>query len=348
MQIVLEFFFLIYKVFWRHFSYMKRSIILAVTAFFVILTIVSCGERNPLRSSSEDKKVVMNIGSEKVKFEEYRYFWLNNKRDLYGEDAALDADQINEINSLTENNVLDRHGLRLLADEYGVELTSEDQMRTDAYVDSFKTDCGSDEAYKEQLLAQYINEPFLKELTADTTIAYALLDEMAARGGIAVSEDDYAAALLTDEVLCIKEIYISYPDESLKDWAKGRAEDALARLEAGESFEALMTELSDYNGDDLPPEHGYYTMQYDALDEIWEAASALSEGGHSRVIETDFGFHIVMRAKKDVSYMEGLHDELFEVFRQSRFYRAFYEFIEGVEVEYTSFGEKLAASGVEE
>lgn len=326
---------------------MKKTIAFLLT-IFVVLTIASCGERNPLKSSSEDKKTVMNIDSEQVKYEEYRYFWLNNKRDLYGEDAELTADEMEKINSLTENNVVDRHALRLLAAKYGVELTDEDKMRTDAYVDSFITDCGGDEEYKEQLLARYINEPFFKELTADTTIAFALLEEMGEKGVIAVSEQDYQNALSTDEILCIKEIYINYPDPSLRDWALDYAQSILEKLNAGESFEELMAQYSSYNTADLPPEHGYYTMQYDALDEIWNAASELEEGEYSDIVETDFGFHIVMRAKKDFDYMDSISDELYEIFRQSRFYRVFYEFRDGMEAEYTKFGNELLEKGVKD
>lgn len=307
----------------------------------IALSATGCGERNPLKSSSEDKKIVMKVGTENVRYEEYRYFWMNNKRDLYGADTQLTDEQIQNIKQLVETNITDRHVLRLLADEYGIELTADDQKRTDAYVDSFKDDCGSDEAYKEQLLEQYLNEPLFKELTQDTTIAYALLDEMGEKGGIEVSEEAYQSALMTDEVLCIKEIYITYPDETLKEWAKNRAEEVLAKLKAGDSFEELMSEYSNYNGEDLPPEHGYYTMEYDALEEIWDTAKNLREGEYSGIVETPFGYHIVMRAPKDKSYMETLHDELYEIFRQSRFYKKFYEFRAEIQVEYTSLGNNL-------
>lgn len=318
----------------------KKTAALVLSAA-IALSAAGCGERNPLKSSSEDKKIVMNVGTEKVRYEEYRYFWMNNKRDLYGEDAVLTDEQIQDIKQLVETNITDRHVLRLLADEYGIELTADDKKRTDAYVDSFRDDCGSDEAYKEQLLGQYLNEPLFKELTQDTTIAYALLDEMGEKGGIDVSEEAYQSALMTDEVLCIKEIYITYPDETLKDWAENRAEEVLAKLRAGGSFEELMSEYSNYNGEDLPPEHGYYTMEYDALEEIWDTAKNLREGECSGIVETAFGYHIVMRAPKDKNYMETLHDELYEIFRQSRFYKKFYEFRAGIQVEYTSFGKNL-------
>lgn len=323
---------------------MKTKVIsLALAALSAVtLTLSACGDRDPLKSSSEDKRIVMTVkndsGSEKVKYQEYRYFWLNNKRDLYGEDAELTDEQLEKLKTLVENNITDRHALRLLAAENGIELTSEDEVRIDAYVDSFKTDCGSDEAYVEQLLYQYLNEPFFRELTADTTIAYALLDEMAESGALAVSEEDFANALETDEILCLKEIYVTYPTAETKAWAERHIEEAMEKLSSGEStFEELMLEYSSYNPAELPPEHGYYTMQYDAIDEVWDAAKTLEEGEYSEIVESAFGFHIVLRAEKDLEYADTLHDDLYETFRQSSFYKLFYEYKENVTVEYNDF-----------
>ena len=319
----------------------KKIAALTLSAAMILTGLTACGESNPLRSSSTDKKIVMKVGDEKVKYEEYRYFYLNNKRDLYGEGAELTAEEENSIKQLVETNVVDRHTLRLMANDYGVKLTKDDEQRTNAYVETFRTTCGDDEAYKNQLKNQYLNEPFFKELTSDTTIAYALLDEMANQGGIAVSEADYEAAIKTDEVLCLKEIYITYPSAELKDWARERAEEVMAKLKAGGNFEELMAEYSNYNGDDLPPEHGYYTMEYDALEEIWDTAKDLKEGEYSDIVETAFGYHIVKRSAKDNDYIGTIHDELYEIFRQSRFYKKFYEYRSTVGVEYTEFGEGL-------
>lgn len=324
----------------------KKTAALLLGAAILATSLTACGEGNPLKSSTTDKKVVMTVGGDNVKYEEYRYFYLNNKRDLYGEGAELTADEEANIRELTETNVTDRHVLSLLAKDYGVKLTSDDKQRAQAYVDTFRTTCGDTEAYKNQLKNQYLNEPFFIELTNDTTIAYALLDEMAKQGGIAVSEADYEEAIKTDEVLCLKEIYITYPSEELKDWAKSRAEEVMAKLKAGGNFEELMTEYSNYNGEDLPPEHGYYTMEYDALEEVWNAAKDLKEGEYSGIVETAFGYHIIKRAAKDKDYIETIHDELYEIFRQSRFYEKFYEYREGIEVSYTSFGEGLSDSTV--
>ena len=326
---------------------LKKFTFFTATLMTAAAILTSCGEGNPLRSSSEDKKTVMTVGGDNVKFEEFRYFWLNNKRDLYGEGANLDENAVENLKSLVETNVSDRHALRLLAKDFGVELTADDKNRAKAYVDTFRATCGDTDAYKDQLRNQYLNEPFFIELTTDTTVAYALLDAMAEKGAIKVSEDDYNAATATDEVLCIKEIYVTWPSADYKDWAKGRVEEALAKLNAGEKFEDLMTEYSNYNPTDLPPEHGYYTMEYDALEEIWDAAKNLREGEYSGIIETDFGYHIVLRAKKDAEYMATQHDELYEIFRQSRFYEYFYEYKKTLQIEYTSFGEKLDLKGIE-
>ena len=108
----------------------KIRMIAAPLIVGAMLMTAGCGEVNPLKSTSADKKTVMTVGGEKVAYQEYRYFWMNNKRDLYGADAELTPEQTEKIKQLVETNVTDRHALRLLAAEYGVELTDEDMETT--------------------------------------------------------------------------------------------------------------------------------------------------------------------------------------------------------------------------
>ncbi len=321
----------------------KFNLTAALLSATLILT--ACGS-DPLKETSADRKTVLTVSdgtySSDASYAEYRYFRLNNKRDLFGADTELTAEQLSEVAANAEQNILDRHALYTMAESYGITVTDDDRAIADEYVDAYREACGDDDGYRTALTDQYMTDALFREVTTDTTIAFALMEELDAKDILDLSDEAFDKAAKSDELLCLKEIYIYYPDASLKDWALGRAEELTQKLDAGEDFEALMREYSSYSATELPPEHGYYTMKYDALDEIWDVASSLKEGQYSDPIVTDFGVHIVLRAKKDASYIEENREEIYEIFRQSRFYEEFYKYRDTLTVTYTDYGKELA------
>lgn len=72
------------------------------------------------------------------------------------------------------------------------------------------------------------------------------------------------------------------------------AEELLARIDAGEDFAALADEYSEDPGRLANPD-GYTFTRGRMVAEFEEAAYALSEGGHSGLVKTDYGFHIILR-----------------------------------------------------
>ncbi|MBE6612024.1 MAG: hypothetical protein E7632_05995, partial [Ruminococcaceae bacterium] len=69
-----------------------KQIFAGAMAALLLMTTACGGDGVDFAPSAEDKKIVMTVGGEKVEHQEYRYFYLNNKRDLYGEDASLTAE----------------------------------------------------------------------------------------------------------------------------------------------------------------------------------------------------------------------------------------------------------------
>lgn len=298
-------------------------------------------------STEQDKKVVMTIGGEDVEYQEYRYFLLNNKRDQFGEDAALTEEDCETLKELVEANVKNRHTLTIMADEWGVKLTDDEEQAIDTYVKQYRASCGDDETYLLALEQQYMTHDLFYDLMAESQLAYSVLDYMKSTGMIATGDEAVDAALASDEIICIKEIYVEFLSAEAKDYAKGRAEEALAALKAGGDFVELMGEYSDYSEEYLSPEHGYYTMKYDALDEIWEAAIGLDEGEYSGVVESPYGYHIVLRCPKDEAYMNENADEIFENYTYSKFYEEFYKFYNNLTPVYTDYGKSLDLAAVE-
>ncbi len=311
---------------------------------------VSCGinsSKTQFEPTAEDKKIVMTVGGENVEYQEYRYFFLNNKRDSFGADEQLTNEQTDELIAMTEENSRHRHALIKMADKYGAKLTAEEIKEADAYVDEYrKTYFGSDEEYLLALDEQYMTDYLFRELTKESTLAYSVLDKMKESGAIIRDGEEFDKVLESDEIICIKEIYVAFTTEANRDIAEKRAEEALGKLMSGAEFEDMMREYSDYNEKELSPEHGYYTMKFDALDVIYDAAAGLAEGEYSYVIESEYGFHIVKRCPKDAEYMETIREEIYENYTYAKFSEEYDSFMDTMEIVYTEYGASIDFSAV--
>jgi parvulin-like peptidyl-prolyl isomerase len=109
--------------------------------------------------------------------------------------------------------------------------------------------------------------------------------------------------MASDELLCIKEIYLENPSEETRDYVYNRAVEAHNSLKNGTDAAEVMRKYSSYNEAEMSPEHGYYTTEYEMPEYIWKAAESLDDGEISEIIESVYGYHIVIRCEKDTAYM---------------------------------------------
>lgn len=320
------------------------AVLCAVTA----LGAVSCGsQNNKFASTKAEREVVMTVGGREVQYQEFRYYFLNNKRDSYGTDAALTAEQVAETLKMTEENVRTRYALLLLAEKYGTGVTEVDIKEANAYVDGYRTGSfESDEDYLVALSHNFLTDELFRSLQSETTLAYTVLAKMKESGDIKTDRETMDAAFASDSILCLKEVYIDRNKYESEDAARERAEEALTKLMDGAEFVEVMQTYSDYDGASLSPEHGYYTMKYDALDVVWETAEKLAEGEHSYVIESEYGYHIVLRAPKDYEYMNEIRESIVENYSYAKFGEIFYPFMESLEIEYTEYGSGLDLTAI--
>ena len=128
--------------------------------------------------------------------------------------------------------------------------------------------------------------------------------------------EEQSGKYVTEEQRRARHILIQVPaaaDEAADQAALQKAESVLQRLDAGESFETLATELSDdpasaSNGGDL----GFFGHDVMAP-EFEEAAYALDAGEHSGIVKTPFGYHIIelVEIRPEVATpLEEVRDEL--------------------------------------
>jgi peptidyl-prolyl cis-trans isomerase D len=108
--------------------------------------------------------------------------------------------------------------------------------------------------------------------------------------------DEHADRYVKPERRRARHILVSLPPDAGPDAekkAREKAESLLARLEKGESFEALAKEASDDSGSaSKGGDLGFITKGM-MTPEFEKAAFALKKGEHSGIIKSPFGFHII-------------------------------------------------------
>jgi hypothetical protein len=130
-----------------------------------------------------------------------------------------------------------------------------------------------------------------------------------------VTEEELEARYLTDpdHELVVRHLVVlseRWRPEEERNRARGRAAAALARVEGGEPFEALVREVSEEPGaarrEGLlqPGREGTWVREF------WEAASALDEGGTSPVVETEYGFHVLRLEERRLLPFEEARDRV--------------------------------------
>lgn len=324
---------------------MRKLFTLIITVFVMCSCITSCGPAfsDSLAPTDADKKVVMNIGGKEVQYQEYRYYALNNKRDSFPDATELTEEQLTELKGLIEENAKYTAAIEILADEYGAVLSDSETARIETLITEFRiVQCGNSiETYKMVLEEEFLTDYLFRKLQQNDSLAYLTIDKMRESGAIVTDDASIDALMAGDELICMKEIYIGYADDTLRDYALGRIEEVHSKLLNGEDFAKLMREYSAYTEGVMPSEHGYYTTEYEMPEYIWEAVSALAEGEYSVIIESPTGFHIVMRCEKDIEYMEEIREDITERYASAMYTKKLYELIDSLTVEYTKYGEGI-------
>jgi peptidyl-prolyl cis-trans isomerase D len=150
----------------------------------------------------------------------------------------------------------------------------------------------------EMIAAYYENHADLFQLPETADVEYLQISRAAVAEDIAVGKDEieayYAAnrdRWLQDEERRARHILVLAGDDA--DAAEARANEVLARVEAGESFAELAAEISEDSstasqGGDL----GSLTRSQ-LPNELGAAVFAMEEGDVTGPIESEFGYHIV-------------------------------------------------------
>ena len=311
----------------------KKLLALLLCAALLVSVLCSCGSQTEVETDTAeeaspaaeaDGTVVAVVNGRNVTEDEFVYFlgyYMDYMEQSYGEVEDWTADYSDGVTY--EDFVKDAAmqwfvyagAIAQQAERLGVELSEEDEANLEsqwqeflagyeteeeAYAALEEADCTA-ELYQYILRVQYLND--------------MVFENMYGEYGAAMSDDECAAMTETDGYLMAKHILLLTTttdedgnDVELSDEEKAelysQMEDMKAQLDAAsdeekeELFDTLMNEYSEDTGLESNPT-GFLFQEGDLVDEFYQATVNLEIGGISDIVETSYGYHLIMREPVD-------------------------------------------------
>lgn len=284
---------------------MKRISIIAILLLVAIL-LPGCTSLSP---TEQDLTVVGKVGDYEVYYDELRYFVMNYKTQVldskYGDisgDPEKIAEYEAELMEYVGAAITRNYAVMLLCDGFSVDYEAETILeQVDLYVDETIEEAGGKKEYKKQLDSLFLTDRFyriyLQMNYAERELKYVFADDF---GFIPGTDDEIKEYMNSDDFICTRHICV-LKDDSAPAAVKAKIEMIYDELEGGALFEDL---IGMYSEDYQDTGNGYY-FTYGEMDKNYEeAAFELDEYEYSEIIETSYGYYIIMKCEKDEEYMD--------------------------------------------
>ena len=329
----------------------KRIISLVAAALIVSLALVSCAKKYDFpESTDKEKETVLRLGDEDIPFELYRAIFMKYKyeedggSDAYWNNADADA-AFERLDKQTREELLRYYAALRLALDYGIDYHSGQIQKyvLDTINDEIENDFGGLDEYLAALDAAYMNHSVYSFLRAEMRCEELLYSALVEDGTVKTDDETIMSAILGGEFCHAKQILIK--NDPGDDIEKNRqtAEDILTQLQLGADFDTLVAKY----GEDMEMvtrPMGYYFTHGEMIEEFEEAAFALKIGERSGIIETDIGYHIILRCEIDRAYVSGYYDELASSYLTSQYTMKVWEKESGLAFVETEFSRSLSMS----
>ena len=204
--------------------------------------------------------------------------------------------------SQTESTIKYYMSIEELAAEKGAGLTTANQVDMENDFQRAEEEMGGEEAVLNYLKTLGLSRENFDRISATSYLYMNLLDQVFIEGSdLYLSDEDYNNyAYYADHILLATQDMqsgeILAPEESMEKYTL--AEDLLEQLRAAEDPVALFDELADEYSEDPGRESnptGYIYTSGQMVPEFEGAVAQLEPGEISEIIQSDYGFHIILR-----------------------------------------------------
>lgn len=287
------------------------AVLLVVVVLFLIFSSVEPPEKlklsecitytQILENSPEltEEEVALKVDNRAVGVDEWEFYFMLSARN-YAQRKGVELGQYKDgasnktlpdsVRAEAIKTVVINTAAISRAESWGIALTEEDAVRIDTEFSQLKEMYGenvfkmlgvSDEqTYKEFFAASLLENKVIEAAAKDTE---KYLPE--------VKLEDYA----NGNSATMKSIeFVKGEDESVSGLAKAEIETIKARLDKGEKFEDLWAEVQ-IGKTGIAFQSSVYKDSEDTVKAVKDAVLSLKPGQISEIIETDGGYHILMR-----------------------------------------------------
>ena len=269
-----------------------------------------------LRETYGDDTVVLTVNGDEVRWDEF-FYWFHTDYDRYFSGRSLDEsiDGETTVGEYLAMNAasycVQYHVLAQLEEEKGIELTAEDEeIIAEAQRSDIEEQIGEDgtlEDLYEYLDTIYITPELYDFMTRTMTLYPRMFIVLYGEEGAKLSDGETLETAERYGFMTVKHILFGTVDENGESLSEGEkeaqktlAQDSLNELlavpeaEREALFDEMMERYSTDPGLEAYPE-GYCFAPGTMVTEFESAASALSPGGISSVVESANGYHILLR-----------------------------------------------------
>ena len=269
---------------------------------------------------------VMTVDGADVDAEEYLY-WLGCATEyvgyyMFGDPTAIDWEMDTGSGTVAEylvNNARDlaafNQVIRNQCAERNITMTAEEEAELDQQMADAVENSGGQDNFELALKEVNRTEEGLRSMYSASNFLYPALQEQLfpAQDPASLTAEELAQWASDNGKMQVKHILFKTVDDSgspLSDEeiaaARQKAEDTLAQLQASDDmenlFDQLMNELSEdgrYSDGTLGAPDGYLFGEGEMVQEFEDAAKALGEHELSGIVETSYGYHILLRLPVD-------------------------------------------------
>lgn len=239
---------------------------------------------------------------------EYAYQYGEEIFDYYPE---LVIDILDEVDSI----LIDNAAYMLWGSEVGFELSEEDLLAFEEQVEDLKDYLiESGTTFAKHLKENNLNDQLFRDVYLTNMYVNKFLTEyiFAEMPNLEVSDEALEVYMTENSVIAAKHILVTDESGLEYDDQLKLAEEILARIDDGEDFEALMVEFSNDPGLETNPNG--YTFRMGEFIPVFETATReMNVGSVSDIVESDYGFHIIMRIEVDYDVVkEWVQEEMME------------------------------------